>query len=88
MLYRFCVKPDWAFTSDRPESKFKFTDVIGTYKPGTDTYNAIAWGYVNKITNGYTSGPNKGKFGCSLDCMRKDIATFLYRMVQSGQYQY
>ena len=83
MLYRYCGKPDWYFTTERPKSGFTFTDVVGTYTPGSDTYNAIAWGYVNKITNGYSgSSPYAGQFGCTLECLRKDIVTFLYRMDQ------
>ncbi|MBQ9815015.1 MAG: leucine-rich repeat protein [Lachnospiraceae bacterium] len=87
MLYRFAGKPSWNFTSSRPEKNFKFNDVIGSYSPGSDTYNAIAWAYVNKITNGYTnqsdlpadSGITVPCFGCSLDCLRKDIMTFIWR---------
>jgi hypothetical protein len=33
----------------------------------------------NGITKGYSSGPNKGKFGVGFDVLRKDIVTFLYR---------
>lgn len=82
MLYRYEGKPYWYFWEERPQGNFTFTDVIGTYEPGTDTYNAIAWGYVNKITNGYSSGEYAGQFGCMLNCKRKDIVTFLYRMWQ------
>ncbi|MBQ9815801.1 MAG: S-layer homology domain-containing protein [Lachnospiraceae bacterium] len=83
MLYRYAGKPYWYFTAERPKSGFTFTDVIGTYEPGTDTYNAIAWGYTTGITNGYSgSSPYAGQFGCMLNCKRKDIVTFLYRMVQ------
>ncbi|MBQ9815803.1 MAG: S-layer homology domain-containing protein [Lachnospiraceae bacterium] len=81
MLYRFKDKPYWYFTEDRPASGFTFTDVIGVYEPGTDTYNAIAWGYTNGITNGYPAdSPYAGQFGAKLNCKREDIVTFLYRM--------
>ncbi len=42
-------------------------------------YNAILWGYQNKITNGYTSGTKKGQFGINESCTRGAIVTFLYR---------
>ena len=32
------------------------------------------------ITNGYTSGNNKGKFGVGMTVTREDTVTFLYRM--------
>ena len=48
--------------------------------PKTHTfYKAILWGYQNKITTGYTSGPKKGKFGIDENCTRGQIVTFLYR---------
>jgi hypothetical protein len=43
-------------------------------------YQAILWGSQNGITNGYTNGPNKGKFGINDDCTRGQIVTFLYRI--------
>ena len=42
-------------------------------------YNAILWGSQNKITTGYTSGVNKGKFMVDDNCTRGQIVTFLYR---------
>jgi hypothetical protein len=57
----------------------KFTDVVGVYGKNTDTYKAIGWGYNMGITSGYSDGPYKGQFGCNLDCLRKDIVTFLWR---------
>ena len=42
-------------------------------------YNAILWGSQKGITKGYTSGPNKGKFGVNDNCTRGQIMTFLYR---------
>ncbi|MBQ9814703.1 MAG: Ig-like domain-containing protein [Lachnospiraceae bacterium] len=87
MLYRYAGKPKWSFTSARPESGFNFTDVTGKYGKGSDTYNAIAWGYVNKITNGYsTTNPPPADyeyplpcFGSTVPCQREQMITFLYR---------
>ena len=42
-------------------------------------YKAILWGSQKKITTGYTSGPNKGKFMVNDNCTRGQIVTFLYR---------
>ena len=42
-------------------------------------YNAILWGAQKKITTGYTSGENKGKFMVNQNCSRGQIVTFLYR---------
>jgi surface protein len=42
-------------------------------------YNAVLWGYQNKITTGFTSGKLKGKFGVNENCSRGQIVTFLYR---------
>ena len=39
----------------------------------------VSWAAKNGITNGYSSGPDKGKFGVGYDVLRKDIVTFLYR---------
>ena len=87
MLYRYAGKPKWSFTSARPESGFNFTDVIGIYPKKSDTYNAIAWGYVNKITNGYsTTNPPPSDyeyplpcFGSTVPCQREQMIVFLYR---------
>ena len=81
MLYRYVDKPAWWFWDERPESGFTFPDVVGVYDQSSDTYNAIAWAYVNKITNGYSGdSPYAGQFGALLNCNRQDIVTFLYRM--------
>ncbi|MBQ9815016.1 MAG: InlB B-repeat-containing protein [Lachnospiraceae bacterium] len=74
MLYRFAGKPP--ITNPK---EMTFTDVIGVHSPNSDTYKAILWGYSLGITNGYSSGEYAGQFGCMLDCLRKDIVTFLYR---------
>ena len=42
-------------------------------------YNAVLWGYQQKITTGFTSGKLKGKFGVNENCSRGQIVTFLYR---------
>ena len=69
-LWRLKGKP-----APKAVSKSPFTDVAKTHA----FYNAILWGYQNKITNGYTSGVNKGKFGIDENCTRGQIVTFLYR---------
>lgn len=74
MLYRFAGKPK--ITNPK---EMTFTDVVGVYPKTSDTYKAILWGYSLGITNGYSSGEYAGQFGCLLDCLRKDIVTFLYR---------
>ena len=42
-------------------------------------YKAILWGSQKKVTTGYTSGPNSGKFMINDNCTRGQIVTFLYR---------
>ena len=42
-------------------------------------YKAILWGSQKKVTTGYTSGVNKGKFMVNANCTRGQIVTFLYR---------
>lgn len=34
-------------------------------------YNAILWGFQNKVTTGYTSGEKKGKFGINEELYEK-----------------
>ena len=67
LLYRLAGKPAVSGTLSFPDCK--------SYKPGTDTYNAILWGSKNKITKGYEDGT----FGPTLNCLREQIVTFLYR---------
>ena len=70
-IWRYKGKP-----KPKPVSKSPFSDV-----PMNHTYyQAILWGSQNGITNGYTNGPNKGKFGINDDCTRGQIVTFLYRI--------
>ena len=56
------------------KAQYSFTDVTTGY-----FVDPIVWAAKNGITKGYTSGPNKGKFGVGFDVLRKDIITFLYR---------
>ena len=73
MLYRVAGKPAVSGT-------VTFTDVIANgYKTTSDTYKAILWGVQKGITNGYSSGEYAGQFGCTLNCLREQIVTFLYR---------
>ena len=59
-----------------------FSDV----KKGSYYYNAVLWAYQNGITKGYSSGPNKGKFGVGLNVTREDTVTFIYRMAGKPSY--
>lgn len=43
-------------------------------------YKAILWGSQNGITKGYTTGPDKGKFGINDNCTRGQIVKFLYNI--------
>ena len=67
LLYRLAGKPSVTGTLDFSDCK--------SYKPGTDTYNAILWGSQNEITKGYSDGT----FGPRLNCLREQIVTFLSR---------
>ena len=67
LLYRLAGRPSVTGTLDFPDCQ--------SYKPGTDTYNAILWGSQNEITKGYSDGT----FGPRLNCLREQIVTFLYR---------
>ena len=71
MLYRLAGKPKVSGTLSFPDCK--------DMKPGSDTYNAILWGVQTGITKGYSSGEYAGQFGATLDCLREQIVTFLYR---------
>ena len=73
MLYRVAGKPAVSGT-------VTFTDVIENgYKTTSDTYRAILWGVQQGITKGYSEGPLAGQFGCTENCLREQIVTFLYR---------
>ena len=69
-LWRLKNKP-----APKAVAKTPFPDVSKSHA----FYNAILWGYQKKITNGFTSGPLKGKFGINENCSRGQIVTFLYR---------
>ena len=69
-LWRLKNKP-----SPKAVAKTPFPDVPKSHA----FYNAILWGYQKKITNGFTSGPLRGKFGINENCSRGQIVTFLYR---------
>ena len=60
----------------KPVSKSPFSDVPMNHP----FYQAILWGSQKGVTNGYTTGPNKGKFGVNDNCTRGQIVTFLYRI--------
>ena len=60
----------------KPVSKSPFSDVPMNHP----FYQAILWGSQKGVTNGYTDGPNKGKFGVNDNCTRGQIVTFLYRI--------
>ena len=73
MLYRLAGKP-------AVSGETTFTDVIQNgYKKTSDTYKAILWGVQKGITKGYSSGELAGQFGCTVNCLREQIVTFLYR---------
>lgn len=59
-----------------------FSDV----KKGSYYYNAVLWAYQKGITKGYSSGPNKGKFGVGFNVTREDTVTFIYRMAGKPKY--
>ena len=56
----------------------KFSDV----KSNAYYAKPIAWASSKGITNGYSSGPHKGKFGVGFNVLRKDIVTFLFRYAE------
>ena len=68
--------------SPKVSGSVNFSDV----KKGTYYYNAVLWAYQQGITKGYTSGPNKGKFGVGLNVTREDTVTFIYRMAGKPKY--
>ena len=69
-LWRLKGKP-----APKAAAKSPFTDVPTNHV----FYKAILWGSQKKITIGYTSGENKGKFMINDNCSRGQIVTFLYR---------
>ena len=67
-IYRAAGKPKYS-------SARTFKDVA----KGKYYYDAIMWAAEKGITKGYSSGPYAGQFGVSLNVLREDIVTFLYR---------
>lgn len=67
-IYRMAEKPSYSTNKS-------FTDV----KKGAYYYDAVLWAAQNGIANGYSSGPDAGKFGVGKNILRKDIVTFLSR---------
>lgn len=72
-LWREMGKPTPTIT------KNPFSDV----KSSAYYYKPVLWAYENGITKGYTSGPDKGKFGVGRQITREDTVTFLYRAAGS-----
>ena len=70
-IWRFKGQP-----KPTPVSTSPFSDVPMNHA----FYQAILWGSQSGVAKGYTSGPNKGKFGVDDDCTRGAIVTFLYRI--------
>ena len=70
-IWRFKGQP-----KPTPVSASPFSDVPMNHA----FYQAILWGSQSGVAKGYTSGPNKGKFGVDDDCTRGAIVTFLYRI--------
>jgi hypothetical protein len=68
--------------SPKVSGTVNFSDV----KKGSYYYNAVLWAYQKGITKGYSSGPNKGKFGVGLNVTREDTVTFIYRMAGKPKY--
>lgn len=68
--------------SPKVSGTVSFSDV----QKGSYYYNAVLWAAKNGITNGYTSGPNKGKFGVGMNVTREDTMTFIYRMAGRPKY--
>ncbi len=67
-IYRMAEKPSYSTNKS-------FSDV----KKGAYYYDAALWAAQNGIANGYSSGPDAGKFGVGKNILRKDIVTFLSR---------
>lgn len=70
-IWRYKKQP-----APRISAKSPFLDVPTTHA----YYKAILWGSQNNVTKGYTSGPNKGKFGINDPCTRGQIVRFLYNI--------
>ena len=70
-IWRYKEQPQPEEVSQSP-----FSDVAENHA----YYKAILWGSQEGITKGYTSGPDKGKFGIDDACTRGQIVTFLHRI--------
>lgn len=68
--------------SPKVSGSVSFSDV----QKGSYYYNAVLWASQKGITNGYSSGPYKGKFGVGLNVTREDTMTFIYRMAGKPKY--
>ena len=68
IIYRMAGKPSYSTSKN-------FSDV----KKGAYYYDAVSWAVQNGIANGYSNGPDAGKFGVGKNVLRKDIVTFLSR---------
>ena len=68
-LWRLAGKPEPQTT----KNPFPDVDSSAYY------YKAVLWGVEQGITNGYSSGPNAGKFGVGITCDREQAMTFLWR---------
>ena len=72
-LYRQAGKPAVSAADIKKYNTFKDVKSESYYE------KAVVWAAKKGITNGYSSGPNAGKFGVGLDVTREDTVTFLYR---------
>lgn len=70
-IWNFKKKP-----APKNVAKSPFSDVPTSHA----FYKAILWGSQNGITKGYTTGPDKGKFGIDDNCTRGQIVKFLYNI--------
>ena len=70
-LWRYAGKPAPKAVLISP-----FKDVPKTHA----FYKAILWAYQKKVTAGYTSGKNKGKYMIDENCSRGQVVTFLYKL--------
>ena len=83
MIWRYAGRPA-AAENDLFRS---FTDVIGEYKPTSDSYKSIMWAAATGISNGYRNqtdlltenGLTAPCYGCKLECLREDMIVFLNR---------
>lgn len=74
-LWRLAGKPE-PKSSSNPFPDIKSSDYY---------YKAVLWGVQQGITNGYSSGPYKGKFGVGVACTREQAMTFLWRLAKKPE---